>query len=191
MVQAQRAKKSSKPKKKAAPAINEIKVTFDDTVGEGGEMFPVGNMTVTPAEGAPIDAGPVTGGRAKHILTHPGSHTVTHKKGAKGMSGEFGVPVPFAIYFYKGEAVHVGSVNSGSHACVHNGNRALMEKVNGRTVPGKTKVVIEYEGDTLKKLTEAQAAFKAAEKARKEAEAKAKAEAKKAAAAEKKAKKKP
>jgi lipoprotein-anchoring transpeptidase ErfK/SrfK len=70
----------------------------------------------------PMLPGTETGVRApgpKSSATPTGSFTV-QRKNAKAVSGEFGEPMPYAVYFAPGGiAFHEGSLTETSNGCVH------------------------------------------------------------------------
>ncbi|HEX3780756.1 MAG TPA: L,D-transpeptidase [Pseudonocardiaceae bacterium] len=66
-----------------------------------------------------IEYGPVhaEGGR-KGWTTPVGTFHVTAKS-IHYVSHEFKVPMPYAVFFYPGDAFHEGSASTPSHGCVH------------------------------------------------------------------------
>lgn len=50
----------------------------------------------------------------------------------------------FAVFYNRGEAIHIGPLNISSHGCIHVENRAAMRLINYHSVKGKTLVNVSY-----------------------------------------------
>lgn len=57
-----------------------------------------------------------------------------------------------ALFFKGAQAIHKGSLTTGSHACVHVQSNADMRLLNHRTILGKTTVTVSYEQKVLDDL---------------------------------------
>ena len=161
---------------KTQPWIERITVNFDRTsTDSNGDLVPTGTATASyhanPAARADISL-PVTGGSTAIGLTNAGSFTVTRIEGI----GYNDQPLPdpegegprhkysrtlsssmhYAVFFHRGQALHIGSLNLGSHACVHMGNDATaferMKQINYHSVVGRTHVVVSYDSAALTDL---------------------------------------
>lgn len=51
-----------------------------------------------------------------------------------------------AIFYNRGEALHSGDLNVGSHGCVHIDDFAALTQLNYHSVIGRTKVKVNYSG---------------------------------------------
>jgi hypothetical protein len=125
---------------------------------------------------------PITGGKHTEMYTHAGDFTVTRIEGVgysntsndtlvtphdnpkEGPGNKYDVDLSsnmsFAIFFYKGEAIHNGALDIGSHGCVHvdwggpsdTGNTEQLRQLNYHTVKGLTKVHVSYDQAILPAL---------------------------------------
>ncbi|MFB8788075.1 MAG: hypothetical protein U7123_04340 [Potamolinea sp.] len=62
----------------------------------------------------------------------------------------------YAVFFYGGQAFHVGSLDDSSHGCIHVGEDAggfhLARQINYHSAIGKTRVNVSYDPAVLKQL---------------------------------------
>lgn len=122
----------------------------------------------------------VVGGKASEGLTDKGGHTVTRIEGCgyhhtgvsdktKRVSSKWpgfkywqpafiaNATMNFAVFFVEGkktgnQAIHEGSLSTGSLACVHVSNRDTIRRINYHSVEGHTKVDVSYSAAALKDL---------------------------------------
>ena len=82
-----------------------------------------------------------------------------NKKYAKSLTSS----MSYAMFYQGKQAIHIGKLNLGSHACVHGGSDAtaweLMRQLNYHSVEGRTKVTVGYDASVLKDLCCARMAF--------------------------------
>jgi len=158
------------------PWIEQIEVKFDGTkLDSDGNLIPTGSLLATYASNAaaelPISMS-VTGGSTAIGLTTQGNFTVKRIEGVgyndlpfTGSDGEgprkkysksLNSSMHYAVFFHRGEAIHLGNLNLGSHACVHAGDDAAavghMRQINYHSVIGRTKVSVSYDTTKLKEL---------------------------------------
>ena len=158
--------------KKKQPWIEKIDVHFTKTAKDSsGETIPTGTLTGTyfsnPAAMTAITAS-ITGGTPSLGLTDkgtgfkigriegigyndmplgsagegPGTHY------AKPVKGVFSASMQFALFFKGKEAIHLGSLTDGSHACVHTPDPP-MQRLNYHSVSDKTTVDVSYDTAAL------------------------------------------
>lgn len=125
---------------------------------------------------SPLTGISIVGGKASQGLTDQGSNTVKriegcgyhhtsvpkaervtgHKRGFKyfkpGQTGS--ATMSFAIFFLQGkstgnQAIHEGSLDSGSLACVHIGTTSTIRQINYHSRVGKTRVEVTYGAGAL------------------------------------------
>ncbi len=152
------------------------------TLDASGELIPKGKLNAVyfsnPAKMADITAD-VVGGQASKGLTDKGDHKVTriegcgyhhttvpkahritgHKRAGKYFkpSERASATMNFAVFFVEGkstgnQAIHAGSLSSGSLACVHVGNDDTIRQINYHSVVGHTKVKVSYDAAPLANL---------------------------------------
>ena len=119
---------------------------------------------------------PIVGGKASKGLSDRGHHKArriegcgyfhgsvpkadrvqNHKRGAKYFvpSKVSQATMSFAVFFKQGEksgnqAIHEGSLTSGSLACVHVGSTSIIQQVNYHARAGKTKIDVDYDPAAL------------------------------------------
>jgi Domain of unknown function (DUF4157) len=157
------------PKKQ--PWIENINIEFTghkpDSVTK--ETLPTGKYTATYHKTAlPTLTGDVTGGSPSQGLTDISSKFVVERIEGVGFHQTKASPIPaseqlpghpnykkapigavtpsnmsFAVFFFGGEALHVGPLDRGSHACVH-ADWDPMRQVNYHSRPVQTKVQVSY-----------------------------------------------
>jgi len=118
---------------------------------------------------------PITGGKHTEMYTHAGDFTVTriegigysntsndtltvpHDNPKEGPGKRYDVDLSsnmsFAIFFHKGEAIHNGALEIGSHGCVHvdwggpsdTGDTEQLRRLNYHAVKDLTKVHVSYD----------------------------------------------
>lgn len=110
---------------------------------------------------------PISGGKHTELYTHPGEHTVHRIEGVgysnatekenegpnKRYVKDLNSNMSFAIFFHKGEAIHRGGLDIGSHGCVHvdwggtsdEGDTEQLRRLNYHSVIGLTKVIVTYD----------------------------------------------
>jgi hypothetical protein len=147
-----------------------------------GDLVPTGDITAAyfnnPAKLPDIKVN-IVGGKASEGLTDKGSHKVTriegcgyhhtsvpkterlerHKRGFKYFrpGNVASATMNFAVFFVEGkstgnQAIHEGSLTSGSLACVHVETQDIIRQINYHSVKDKTKVEISYDASPLKDL---------------------------------------
>ncbi|HWM95263.1 MAG TPA: DUF4157 domain-containing protein [Thermoanaerobaculia bacterium] len=123
----------------------------------------------------------VTGGKASQGLTDSGKHKVkriegcgyhhtsvpaadrvkAHKRGFKyfdqSSPNKGDATMSFAVFFVQGkssgnQAIHEGSLTTGSLACVHVASTNRIQQINYHSVEGRTKVEVGYDATALKTL---------------------------------------
>ena len=155
--------------KKGSPWIRTISLHFDQSiVDSNGENTPKGTLTAEYDKGAlPNITASVTGGTPTLGLTDSGTFTVTKIRGvgwndtslgsagegpgkryAKKVGGVRTASMHFAVYFNGGQALHTGSLSTGSHSCVHVSLNP-MQQINYHSRAGVTKVKVTYDQATL------------------------------------------
>jgi Domain of unknown function (DUF4157) len=79
-----------------------------------------------------------------------------HLKYSKPLNGKINASMHYAIFFRGIQAIHIGSLTEGSHACVHAGDDATaydkMQQINYHSVVGKTVVNVSYDSGSLATL---------------------------------------
>lgn len=156
------------------PWIEKITVNFDGTCKDSmsGETIPIGTLTAEYHKKAlPTLTGWTTGGSPSNGLTDivtgvgvtrleglgfnnvpitPKSDQLpghpNYKKGALVPTAP--TNMSYAVFFFGGEALHVGPANVGSHACVH-ADWDPMRQINYHSRPIHTKVTVTYTADAL------------------------------------------
>lgn len=156
------------------PWIEVVNVEFtDSTLDENGDPIPFGTATAIYHKNGvalpPVEV-EVTGGNVNIGLTHPGNHVVSRIEGAgyndvvpkdpegpgrlRKYSKSNEASMHYAVFFYKGEALHAGSLDLGSHGCVHMGkikeSGAQLRQINYHSVAHKTRVNVTYSAKALK-----------------------------------------
>jgi len=125
---------------------------------------------------------PITGGKHTEMYTHSGDFKVTRIEGVgysntsndtnetphdnpkEGPGKKYDVDLnsnmSFAIFFHKGEAIHNGALDLGSHGCVHvdwggdsdTGDTEQLRRLNYHSVVGLTNVHVSYDPAILPAL---------------------------------------
>jgi uncharacterized protein DUF4157 len=154
---------------KKQPWIEQVNVKYSGTKIDGnGDLAPSGAFEATyhanAAALSPIKSG-ILGGSIVHGLTTKGSFTVTRIEGV----GYNDMPLPptlgegprlkyskilnasmhYAVFFHKGEALHGGALDIGSHGCVHVAVTPELRQLNYHSVAGQTKVDVSYDSSAL------------------------------------------
>ncbi len=63
-----------------------------------------------------------------------------------------GQPMPYALFYNGGEALHSGRLDVSSHGCIHIADSAKMIKLNKDCVKNKTAVTVTYAAGILSKV---------------------------------------
>jgi hypothetical protein len=166
---------------KTEPWIEKISVDFNSTMTDsGGDLVPKGTLEAkyfdNSAKLSNITGVSIVGGAASEGLTDQGSHKVTriegcgydatfepipkderlegHKRGRKYFKPNLAskANMSFAIFFSGKQAIHEGSLDTGSLACVHVGNTNIIRQLNYHSVTKKTQVKVSYDASALKDL---------------------------------------
>jgi hypothetical protein len=164
------------------PWIEKIFIHFDQIKQDNdGDWMPAGNLfAVYNANAAapsfslgfiqlPLFISfPITGGKHTELYTTPGDDHTVHRIEGAGYSNasdrnnegpnkryvkDLNSNMSFAIFFHKGEAIHRGGLDIGSHGCVHvdwggpadEGNTEQLRRLNYHSVIGLTKVIVTYD----------------------------------------------
>ncbi len=175
-------KEKSFSSKKKDPWIEFITINFNETLNDSdGDLVPKGQLSTKYFDNesdrpSVITNLSVVGGAASEGLTDRGNHTVRRIEGC-GYDATF-TPIPrkerlkghkrghkyfkpslankanmsFAVFFVGKQAIHQGSLDSGSLACVHVGDTNKMQQINYHSVLRKTKVKVSYASSILKDL---------------------------------------
>lgn len=160
------------------------------TTDSDGDLVPTGSLEATYFANSaklPDITAPIVGGKASEGLSDRGEHSVTriegcgyhhtsvpkaervtgHERGFKyfkpGSTGS--ATMSFAVFFKESEAsgnqaIHHGSLSTGSLACVHLENDATIRQINYHSRQGKTKVAVDYGATALKEVCCARFAVK-------------------------------
>ena len=149
------------------------------TTDADSDVVPTGELQATYFANSsalrPI-AATIVGGKASEGLTDKGNHKVRriegcgyhhtsvpaserlegHKSGFKYFkpAGRSQATMNYAIFFLQGkrtgnQAIHQGSLDLGSLACVHVGNEDTIRQINYHSVQGHTKVSVSYSSSAL------------------------------------------
>jgi hypothetical protein len=165
--------------KNTKPWIEEITVDFNATIEDSDkDIIPTGTLNAGYFNNS-ISAitSQVAGGKASQGLTDSGSHTVRriegcgyhhtsvpkadrisgHSRAGKYYRDTSKATMNFAVFFVQGDrsgnqAIHKGSFNTGSLACVHVPDNNLVQQINYHSVTGLTKVKISYDSAVLQVL---------------------------------------
>jgi hypothetical protein len=170
---------------KKQPWVEQITIQFDATaIDTNGDLIPTGTLKATyksngaafsditlPISGGSVKIGlsdKVTDSTIKRIegigyndqpLTVAEGGEPANKKYAKSLTSS----MSYAMFYQGKQAIHIGKLNLGSHACVHGGSDAtaweLMRQLNYHSVEGRTKVTVGYDAGVLKDLCCARMAF--------------------------------
>lgn len=138
----------------ASNKIKRVTVTFTKAIRDvNRRVMPFGTAVATYGDGTQLSVA-VTGGA--HVPTYGITdavlnHAVTRKGGA-GYKNHKGQPMPYSVFYNRGEALHVGRLDLISHGCVHVGDTAKMKKINLDSVIGITKVSVYYGAGVLDKI---------------------------------------
>jgi hypothetical protein len=178
-----------KKDKNTKPWIEDIYIVFTGTdTDTDGAKVPTGFLIAFYHKGAgspgilPMISFPITGGKHTEMYTHAGDFTVTRIEGVgysntsndtnelphdnpkEGPNNKYDVDLnsnmSYAIFFYKGEAIHLGALDTGSHGCVHvdwggptdHGQTIQQRRLNYHSVVGLTKVHVSYTDAILPEL---------------------------------------
>lgn len=180
---------NDKKDKETKPWIEDIFIVFTGTaVDTDGAKVPTGILLAfyhanSAIKGTlPIISFPITGGKHTEMYTHAGDFTVTRIEGVgysntsndtnerphdnpkEGPNNKYDVDLnsnmSYAIFFHKGEAIHLGALDIGSHGCVHvdwggptdEGQTEQQKRLNYHSVVGLTKVHVAYSEAILPEL---------------------------------------
>jgi hypothetical protein len=154
---------------KTQPWIEQVDVNYSGTkIDAYGNLAPSGEFEATyhaNAAALPSIKANILGGSIVHGLTTQGSFTVTRIEGI----GYNDMPLPpaegegprrkyskaltssmhYAVFFHKGEALHGGALDIGSHGCVHVAVTPELQQLNYHSVIGRTKVKVAYDSTAL------------------------------------------
>ena len=168
---------------KTQPWIETITVTFDGVADLKIPDDPAGRTALSPTgtavatyhkNGAALQdvSLAITGGATSIGLTDRGKFTVTEIKGfgfndrpaarpeGEGPNRQYmhsgAASMHFAVFFHDGQALHIGNLQIGSHACVHMGTDSAawtaMRQINYHSVAGLTRVHVSYDSSILPRL---------------------------------------
>jgi hypothetical protein len=154
------------------PWIEQVEVNFNGTkIDAHGDLAPSGQFEATyhpnAAALSPIKES-VLGGAIVHGLTTTGSFLVTRIEGVgyndlpflpslgEGprlkYSKALNASMHFAVFFHKGEALHGGRLDIGSHGCVHVPIAPTLRQLNYHSVVGRTRVKVAYDSSVANKV---------------------------------------
>ena len=134
--------------------IKTVKVSFTTAIRDANHrVMPHGTAVAVYGDGSTLSV-EVTGGA--HVPTYGITdavlnHPVT-RKGDGGYKNHKGQPMPYAVFYNGGEALHVGKLDHISHGCVHVGDIAKMQKINHDSIIGGTRVSVYYGAGVLDKI---------------------------------------
>lgn len=158
---------------KKQPWIEQITVNYTGSkIDSNKDLAPTGTLEAVYNKNAaalPNIKRSILGGATVHGLTNQGDFTVNRIEGigyndlplskAKGAgpslkySKSLSASMHYAVFFHRGQAIHIGSLTVGSHACVHAGDSASdfdkMQQINYHSVVGRTKVKVLYASSPL------------------------------------------
>jgi hypothetical protein len=168
--------------KSKKPWIEKIKVDFTGTKNDAdGDLVPTGKLVAdyhaNSAKKSQVKAD-IVGGKASQGLTDKkDAHTVKriegcgyhhtsvpkakrikgHKRAGKYFANVSDASMSFAVFFVQGkssgnQAIHEGSLSTGSLACVHVSNTSTIQQINYHSVAGLTKVAVAYDAAALEKV---------------------------------------
>ena len=161
---------------KKQPWIEKITVNFTKRgLDKNKELIPIGNLKAeyhaNPAALKDINVKKIVGGSTKLGLTDQGSFKVHRIEGigyndgkADDPEGKYGVKkhysksdvasMHYAVFFNKKQAIHGGSLEEGSHSCVHVNwnNLDTIRRINYHSVIGRTVVEVNYGASVLPAL---------------------------------------
>lgn len=145
---------SSVPTSVAPSKIKKITVTFTNAIRDANHhVMPHGTALVTYGDGSTLSV-EITGGA--HVPTYGITDAVINhrviRKGGAGYKNHKGQPMPYAVFYNGGEALHVGKLDHISHGCVHVGDSMKMMKINQDSVTGSTRVSVFYGAGVLDKI---------------------------------------
>lgn len=137
-----------------AGKIRKVEVTFTKAIRDANHhVMPAGTAVATYGDDSTLTMD-VTGGA--HVPTYGITDAVINhpviRKGGGDYKNHKGQPMPYAVFYNGGEALHVGRLDHISHGCVHVGDTMKMMKVNKDTITGTTKVSVHYGAGVLDKI---------------------------------------
>ncbi len=163
------------------PWIETISIHFDGTmIDSDGDLVPKGKLKAeyfaNSAKLPDIANVSILGGAASEGLTDQGNHKVHRIEGCgydatidpipkgeqlKGSTKYFKpslvskANMSFAVFFSGKQAIHAGSLDTGSLSCVHVGDNSTIRQINYHSVKSKgatTQVKVSYDAAVLKKV---------------------------------------
>ena len=162
---------------KTQPWVEQITLKFDGTtIDSNGDLIPTGTLTATYKNNSAALSDitlSVVGGSVNIGLSDKGTgFTISRIEGVgyndKPLSAAEGEgpnrkyaksltsSMSYAMFFSGKQAIHIGDLNLGSHACVHAGTNTAawdkMQQLNYHSVVGRTKVDVSYDATALKSL---------------------------------------
>jgi hypothetical protein len=122
------------------------------TGGPGGMRSDPGTFTVHRIEGIgyndPTAAAQIAAARGAGALEGP--KRGAHRRYTKPTAGQLPINVSasmhLAVFYNRGEALHIGDLDQASHGCVHIDDLVRMTQLNYHSVIGRTKVKVSYSG---------------------------------------------
>ena len=165
--------------KDAKPWIEAITVHFNAvTTDSNKDVIPTGTLDAVYFKNSISSiSSPVAGGKASQGLTDSGNHKVLriegcgyhhtsvpkadriakHSRAGKYHKDTSKATMNFAVFFVQGDrsgnqAIHEGSFQTGSLACVHVPDQSLVQQINYHSVEKLTKVTVTYDSAALKTL---------------------------------------
>lgn len=165
---------------KNQPWIEQIFIQFDSVIDDSnGLKIPQGTLVAAyyanPAQLPDISIQVTGGARENGWRTDRGSFKVHRIEGVgyndaanagdssthegprlrytkADSAGDRPASMHFAVFYNRGEAIHMGSLSVSSHGCVHVEDGAAMQQVNYHSVIGRTRVKVSYTGDAAKQF---------------------------------------
>jgi len=146
--------KKKKPRKKCIKILK-IVVEFVKAIKDvNNRTIPIGSATATYDCGATLVISTVSGGSndPSFGITDPVNGLAIFRIEDAAFKNSKGQPMPFALFYHGGEALHMGSLNKSSHGCVHVADRPKMQKMNSDSVQHKTGVTVKYAKGVLQQV---------------------------------------
>lgn len=122
------------------------------TGGPTGMRSDPGTFTVHRIEGIgyndPTAAADIAAAEGTSALEGPkrGEHRRYTKPKSGQLPREVAASMHLAIFYNRGEAVHLGNLGLASHGCVHVDHFDLLTQLNYHSVIGRTRVTVRYTG---------------------------------------------
>lgn len=137
-----------------ANKIAKVDVTFTSAIRDANNhVMPHGTAIATYGNGNTMSI-EVTGGA--NVRTYGITDVVTdhpiYLRCQKIFRNSKNQPMPYALFYNGGEALHVGRLDRISHGCVHVGDEAKMKKLHDDSVTNVTKVTVRYADGVLDKV---------------------------------------